>query len=160
MYQSVANLLEVAKVEFSVHTSTPQTLLTAGNQIIGTYENLREFQLKKMPGGLARQRPECFGWHAHHIFENQDFGRLGVAAIFPRYEKQACVLLPPAAHTKRINSILTVHNPRNVKLVARDLLDAYKSAYDMMGDYCGGGEALIKAELLKIVNVTLSLAGF
>jgi len=34
------------------------------------------------------------------------------------------------------------------------LLNAYSDAYELIGDYCGGGERLIKHELLEIVRAT------
>jgi len=33
------------------------------------------------------------------------------------------------------------------------LLEAYRSAYDLIGDYCGGGENLIRHELVEIVEI-------
>jgi hypothetical protein len=39
------------------------------------------------------------------------------------------------------------------------LLGAYKAAYDLVGDYCGGGEKKIRQELVSIVEASLRLYG-
>jgi len=39
------------------------------------------------------------------------------------------------------------------------LLEAYRSAYDLIGDYCGGGEKLIRHELVEIVKAIFRKAG-
>ena len=104
--------------------------------------NLRRFQTSN---------PAYFGWDAHHIVEAQDLARLGVQQRFPPYEHQVCVLLPKTAHAKRINSIFRAQNPTNLQVTANDLKCAYRDAYWLIGDYCGGGEGAIRDELVNVV---------
>jgi hypothetical protein len=129
---------------------TGNILLTAANQLIGSYAELRRFQTS---------RPVYLGWQAHHIVETQDLERLGVASRFPGRDDQICVLLPERAHIGRINSILRNQNPSSMKVTASDLRRAYGDAYSMMGDYCGGGEAAIRRELMAIVEAVFRDAG-
>jgi hypothetical protein len=91
------------------------------------------------------------------VVEYQDLERLGVAVKFPDYKEQLTVLLPEVAHIQRINSILRNQAPMRAVLKASDLLSAYVSAYSLMGDYCGGGEQKIRAELMA--RATLYWAG-
>ena len=125
--------------------------LTAANQLIGTYTDLRRFQ---------QSNPQYSGWDAHHIVEAQDLERLSVQQRFPPYEQQICVLLPRAAHAKRINSVLRKENPSHLQAAADDLKAAYRDAYWLMGDYCGGGERRIREELVSIADTVFRWAGF
>ncbi len=125
--------------------------LTAANQLIGTYADLRRFRQASV---------DHAGWEAHHIVEAQDLERLSVQQRFPPYEQQICVLLPKAAHAKRINSVLRKENPSRLQAAADDLKAAYRDAYWLMGDYCGGGERRVREELVKIVDTVFLWAGF
>jgi hypothetical protein len=127
----------------------PSTIcLTAANQLVASYNVLTRF---------AQTDKHYRGWHAHHVVEYQDLERLGVAVKFPDYKEQLTVLLPEVAHIQRINSILRNQAPMRAVLKASDLLSAYVSAYSLMGDYCGGGEQKIRAELMA--RATLYWAG-
>jgi hypothetical protein len=153
MYQSLTELLRIAHVSHALFSTSAgaQVFITAGNQLVGTYNDLKKFRAS---------RPEYRGWDVHHIFEDQDLHRLGVDKRFPPYELQACVLIPKAAHTKRINSTLRIQNPTNLGAVAGDMSRAYRDAYELIGDYSGGGDKLIQDELTRIVGAVLQLAGF
>jgi hypothetical protein len=153
MYRSLPELLRIAHVNHALfsNSSGSQVFITDGNQLVGTYNALKKFRAS---------RPEYRGWDVHHIFEDQDLHRLGVDNRFPPYELQACVLIPKAAHTKRINSTLRIHNPTKLNAAASDLSRAYRDAYELIGDYCGGGKKLIQDELSRIVGAVLQLAAF
>lgn len=125
-------------------------VVTAANQLFGSYADLKRFQRAGTAG-------EYSGWHAHHIVEEQDLERLGVAHLVPVSEGQLCVLLPERAHVGRINSILRRQNPIGVQVTKAELSSAYHLAYSTMGDYCGGGEAAIRTELMAVVEATLRL---
>jgi hypothetical protein len=118
--------------------------LTNANQLIGTYSDLKRFQ---------QSDKNYLGWQAHHIVESQDLVNLGVDQLAPLRDRQICVLLPERAHIGRINSRLRTLNPMNVRASVNDLQRAYKDAYALIGDYCGGGEVKIGQELMAIVNV-------
>lgn len=124
--------------------------LTGGNQLIGTYDAMKKFQ---------EATPDYFGWQAHHIVETVDLDRLDITGKFPGRGEQICVLLPERAHIGRINSILRYENPLRLSATSADLLPAYRRAYALMGNYCGGGEAMIREELMAIVTTTFKLAG-
>ncbi len=124
--------------------------LTSGNQLMSSYQALSRF---------ATVDRHYRGWHAHHVVEAQDLERLGVAAKFPAYEQQLTVLLPHAAHIQRTNSCLRNHAPPDTVMTVTDLLSAYAAAYALMGNYCGGGEQRIRAELMAIARATLRHAG-
>jgi len=117
--------------------------LTAGNQLMASYTALSRF---------AKIDHHYAGWHAHHIVEFQDLERLGVAGKFPPYSEQITVLLPQAAHIQRVNSVLRNQAPMSAVLPAPDLLAAYAAADALMGNYCGGGEQRIQAELMAIAR--------
>jgi hypothetical protein len=91
--------------------------------------------------------------------------RLGISSLFPPEQDQICVLLPERAHVGRINSLLRRENPKGlhhilgVNAIAREFLEGYKSAYELMGDYCGGGERLIRQELIAIVTAIFNRGG-
>ncbi len=120
--------------------------LTAGNQLIAAYKFFEA--VKQSVKGYR-------GWHAHHVFETQDLERMHVTTIAPVRDDQLCVLLPERAHIGRINSVLRRQAPKGAVLSPRALLDAYKEAYDLMGDYCGGGELIVRRELVSLVEGTL-----
>ena len=124
--------------------------LTKGNQLVGTYANLKRYQ---------GSSPHYLGWDSHHIVEDQDLARLGVQGRCPPYEQQVCVLLPKTAHAKRVNSVLRNQNPTNVSATVTDLKRAYRDAYSIIGDYCGGGEMVIRTELLAIVSAVFRSVG-
>ncbi|HEX6013210.1 MAG TPA: hypothetical protein VFY87_15700, partial [Geminicoccaceae bacterium] len=89
-------------------------VMTAANQLLGSYADLRRFQVTDITG-------EYRGWQAHHVVEKQDLDRLGVAHLFPPENDQLCVLLPERAHIGRINSVLRRQNPLGVQAGAREL---------------------------------------
>jgi len=124
--------------------------LTGANQLIGSYSDLRQFQ---------QSDHNYFSWHAHHIVESQDLDRLGVSQSGPPREHQICVLLPERAHIGRINSILRAQNPIGMSATASDLRRAYRDAYALLGDYCGGGEVEIRRELIAIVEAVFKSFG-
>lgn len=131
------------------HRTTDTIWLTRANQLISTYDSLTRFA----------EGDDCYrGWHAHHIVERQDLARIGALANYPIYEKQVCVLLPRSGHEKRLNSILA-HHRQFIAHSPSDLLPAYYEAYELIGDYCEGGEDTIKAELISIVKALLARAG-
>jgi hypothetical protein len=124
--------------------------LTSGNQLMSSYRVLTRF---------ATIDRHYAGWHAHHVVEAQDLERLAVAVTFPPYPGQLAVLLPQAAHIKRVNSVLRNQAPMSAIFPATDLLAAYAAAYALMGNYCGGGEQRIQAELMAIVRAVFRRAG-
>jgi hypothetical protein len=150
MYSSIAGLLFEAKVPYVPWPTDTNILLTDANQLIGRYSSFERFR-KKNSG--------YFGWHAHHVVEDNDIQRLGLKAAFPKYEDQLCVLLPPTAHASRINSVLPRVSSRDSRILLKEIRDDYRITYAMIGDYCGSSEAKIQEELMRIVDTTLKLAG-
>ena len=59
----------------------------------------------------------------------------------------------------RINSILRRENPTRYQATGRELRRAYAEAYAVVGDYCGGGEANVRRELLAIVSAEFQKLG-
>ena len=150
---TIPQLLMAASVRHEPYAKAPggRIFLTAANQLIGTYTDLLRFK---------QSNSQYFGWEAHHIVEAQDLERLSVQQRFPPYEQQICVLLPKTAHAKRINSILRKENPSHLQAVADDLKAAYRDAYWLMGDYCGGGERRVREELVSIADTVFRWAGY
>ena len=150
---TVTQILSSAGVKFGKYAASPAAggvFLTDGNQLIGTYADLKRFQ---------RSSPPYLGWEVHHIVEAQDLERLGVRQLAPPYEQQICVLLPERAHTGRINSLLRNQNPIGVRVSPAELLRAYRDAYSLIGDYCGGGERPIRKELVAIASAVFRAVG-
>jgi len=148
----VERILKDSRVRYREYRcNSPSPIwLTSGNQLMSSYSALSRF---------ATVDRHYRGWHAHHVVEAQDLERLGVAAKFPAYEEQLAVLLPQAAHIRRVNSVLRNQAPKYAVIGAADLLAAYAAAYALMGNYCGGGEQRIQAELMAIVRAILKHAG-
>ena len=137
--------------------------LTVGNQLIGRHRDLKEFREVGDKGifldpdrkGILDKRDIGYqGWESHHVVEKQDLQRLHVAERSPAYEDQLCVLIPKIAHGKRVNGILRSVAPVGGAFTPRELLAAYDTAYEVLGDYSGGGERLIRHELVSIVQAT------
>jgi hypothetical protein len=149
---AVTDVLLAAGVKFSVYTGYPfgNIYLSGANQLIGSYNNLKAF--RKYDNAYK-------GWDVHHVVEDDDLQRLGVRAHAPAYPDQLCVLIPKQAHAGRINSILRRENPTRYEATGRELRRAYREAYAMMGDYCGGGEVNIRKELLAIVDAEFQKLG-
>ena|SRR5215469_5787996 len=148
----VESILKESRVlyrEYRSHSPSP-IWLTRANQLIGSYKDLSRF---------ATIDKDYAGWHAHHVVEAQDLEKLGVASTFPPYPEQVAVLLPQAAHIRRINSVLRSEAPMGAAIPAHELLMTYESAYWLMGNYCGGGEHKIRAELMAIVRAVFRRAG-
>jgi hypothetical protein len=148
----VESILKESRVRYREYrcNSTSPIWLTSANQLMASYTALTRFAL------IDRHYT---GWHAHHVVEAQDLERLGVADKFPKYEEQLTVLLPQAAHIARVNSVLRNQAPMNAVMTMGDLLIAYAAAYALMGNYSGGGEQKIRAELMAIARAILRRVG-
>ncbi|HXT81831.1 MAG TPA: hypothetical protein VN702_19895 [Acetobacteraceae bacterium] len=149
---TVPEILRTGRVKFRVFAgwSKGNVYVTKAGQLIGGYKNLGEYR---------DSDPNYKGWHCHHVVEADDLVRLGVVNHAPPYDEQLNVLLPERAHVGRINSILRKENPTRYQATGEELRQAYKAAYEMMGDYCGGGEANIQQELVAIVDATFQKLG-
>jgi hypothetical protein len=143
------DLAGVAHTQFELAKGHPVTL-TECHQLVAEYKNLKRAQ------GAS---PPYRGWHAHHVVEYQDLVRLGVAELFPPYDEQLCVLLPEGAHMARVTSDLRREIPRTLVHTRRDYLQAYREAYDNVGDYSGARAGGVKRELMAIVRATFRAAG-
>jgi hypothetical protein len=148
------SILSAAGINFSRFGNTLEIFCSKGNQLFGSYAGLGSFRSSYRVGTGP---PPYAGWEVHHIVEDQDLGRLGIAQQFPPYQQQLCVLLPRSAHIGRINNILRNRNPTRYSATAKELLSAYKEAYELVGDYSGGGERLIRQELVAIVSAVFRL---
>lgn len=148
----VESILKGSRVRYSEYRcNSPQVIwLSSGNQLMSSYAALSRF---------ATVDAHYRGWHAHHVVEAQDLERLGVSGKFPQYDEQLTVLLPQAAHIKRVNSLLRNQAPKYAVMTAADLLKAYAAAYALMGNYCGGGEQRIRGELMAIARAIFAHAG-
>jgi hypothetical protein len=148
----VESILKESRVlyrEYRSHSPSP-IWFTPANQLISSHKDLSRF---------AATDKHYAGWRPHHVVEAQDIERLGVASRFPPAPEQVAVLLPQAAHIRRINSIIRSEAPMGGVIPAHQLLMTYESAYSLMGNYCGGGEHKIRAELMAIVQAILRRAG-
>jgi hypothetical protein len=45
-----------------------------------------------------------------------------------------------------------MENPTNLHASVAQLRQAYRAAYSLIGDYCGGGEIPVRRELMAIVD--------
>lgn len=149
---TVQNVLLIAGVKFSIFTRSAAgaVFLTGANQLVGTYAALRAYRASKRA---------YKGWQVHHVLEYDDLHRLGVQLSAPPYEEQFCVLIPKQAHVGRINSILRRENPTRYQASRNELRKAYLEAYAMIGDYCGGGEATVRKELMGIIDAQFQILG-
>lgn len=145
--KTVTQLLTEANIAYESFNqgASGEVFVTKGNQLIGTFRELDKFRCANSV---------YHGWHRHHVVEIQDLRRLHITQDSPSVDNQLCVLLPERAHIGRINSALRTHAPMGAAITPRELLSAYREAYDLIGDYCGGGERLIKSELLGIARAT------
>jgi hypothetical protein len=148
----VESILKESRVRYREYrcNSPSPVWLTSANQLMAPYSVLTRF---------ATIDRHYSGRHAHHVVEAQDLERLGVASKFPPYHEQLTVLLPQAAHIKRVNSVLRNQAPMHAVMATSDLLTAYASAYSLMGNYSGGGEQRIRAELMAIAKAIFQRAG-
>ena len=145
-------VLNRARIQYAPYQNSGgyEIYITAANQLVGTHTMLIEF----------RSRSKHYrAWQSHHILETRDLDRLHVSQLSPDRNNQFCVLLPERAHIGRINSVLRRQAPIGAVLTPRSLLGSYEDAYDLVGDYCGGGERAIKRELVSIVEASLQLYG-
>jgi hypothetical protein len=149
------SLLRTAGIFFERFGSFASVVCSQGNQLFGPYTALQTF--RQTYRDKSGRRPYD-GWEVHHIVEDQDLQRLGIAQHFPVYKQQLCVILPQSAHVNRINNILRNRNPSRYAATAPELLGAYREAYELVGDYTGGGERKIRQELLGIVQAAFRLA--
>jgi hypothetical protein len=118
----VESILQVSRVRYREYRcNSPSPIwLTSANQLMASYSALTRF---------ATVDKNYRGWHAHHVVEVQDLERLGVAGKFPPYQEQLTVLLPQAAHIKRVNSVLRNQAPMHAVMATSDLLTAYAGIF-------------------------------
>lgn len=147
----VEGILKDSRVRYREYRcNSPSTIwLTSGNQLISSYSALSRF---------ATVDRHYRGWQAHHVVEANDVERFGIAAKLPPYEQQLTVLLPLTAHIQRKNTSFRNQAPPQAER-AGDLLRSYAAAFALMGNYCGGGEERIRAELMAVVRAVLRYAG-
>ena len=109
---TVTDVLLTAGVKFSVYAGRePRNVyVTAANQLIGSYRHLE---------ALRASDNNYNGWDAHHVVEDDDLHRLGVARTHLRVSDQLCLLIPERAHVGRINSILRRENPTKYRAAPR-----------------------------------------
>jgi hypothetical protein len=172
----IKTILSEAKINATPYTQpgekTSQTgvYLTTAFQLVGAYDDLDRCRKNlgtnvKLISIYSKEKSKSDGprpyanWESHHIFEYNDLVRLGKAEIFPKYEKQLCVLLPKTAHQKRVSGILRSQNPSRELPTVEDLRRAYKLSYETIGNYTGAGEAAIRKELMGIVEAVFLFAG-
>jgi hypothetical protein len=148
------DILRRANVSCAAFKGRPNIYITKADQLLGAHNALTTFRSTYRDD---EDRLPYTTWEAHHIVEYQDLGRLGISSQFPERKDQLCVLLPYAAHRKRIK-ILQSRNPSSYSVTAPELMSAYREAYDLVGDYTGGGKRAIKDELLAIVDAVFRLA--
>src|SRR5262245_20336448 len=137
-------ILNSASISYTPFEGNPEIYISKGNQLFGGYHFLTAFRA----GYRDKMGRAYTGWEVHHIVEAQDLDRLGLSSQFPNYESQLCVLLPREAHVGRINNVLRNRNPSRYSATARELLSAYREAYELIGNYSGSNEALIINELM------------
>jgi hypothetical protein len=131
-----------------------RVFMSRGNQLLGTYEALKWYRQQEHAhyGGRADQP----SWDAHHVFEDRELDYLGVRGKFPLREQCLCVLIPSAAH-KRINSVFAAHTRRFRDVSG--ILQGYRLAHSMLGDYSGSSPGTVAAELDRIVRAAFRCAG-
>ena len=131
-----------------------RVFMSRGEQLLGTYEALDSYRHQERAhyGGRADQP----SWEAHHVFEDRELDYLGVRAKFPPRERCLCVLIPRAAH-KRINSVFEAHTRRFRDVSG--ILQGYRLAHSMLGDYSGSRPGTVAAELDRIVRTAFRCAG-
>ena len=106
-----------------------------GHQLFGSYTALESFRnIYRTRSGQAAYA----GWEVHHVVEDQDLDRLGVAQHFPVYKQQLCVILPRAAHVNRINNILRNRNPTRYSATANESGITVAEAKRLYGRSCLG----------------------
>ena len=127
--------------------------LTKNDQIVGTYSALRQFRQKH--NDLYGKKGSIDPWEAHHILELNQLSNLMIRDKFPNKNDCLCVLIPKPAHS-RINSRLISLTRKFTGI--RFILDGYRDAHNMIGNYNGAGESKIKKELDSIVEISLQLA--
>ena len=138
-------LLRASGITFAPFAAS-RVFISPASQLFGPYANLKDWQATTAA---------YFRWEAHHVLEKDDIKRLGAQHRFPSSNEQLCVLLPSSAHRERINQVLRSANPVGMIVSASDLVPAYVTAYQILGNYCGGGEAAIQGELMAIVRAAL-----
>jgi hypothetical protein len=149
---TVTEILLSAGIRFRPYprAANASVFLSDANQLFGAFKHLAAYR---------RSDAAYRGWHSHHVVEIDDLHRLGVTTHAPHADDQLCVLLPERAHIGRINSILRRENPARWHASATELREAYANAYALVGDYTGGGERQIRAELLAIVDAQFQKFG-
>jgi hypothetical protein len=144
----VSKLLTKAGVKHEIYLPEYTIYISDAGQLFATKRYFDNSSFKKQKGYV--------GWEANHIVDYNDLEKLGWASKFPSYEDQTCVLLPAAAHRGRFNSVLQSPGRGGLGtgtlISPEDIISGYAQAYDNIGDYCGGGAARCKAELMSVVR--------
>ena len=152
----VDSILQNSGVQYELaEGSTPgsRIYLSQGNQLLGTYRSLKSFRANNYEayGEGETQRT----WEAHHIFEDRELDYLGVRKMFPNKENCLCVLIPADAH-KRLNSIFASHTRRFTSI--SEIINGYRLAHSILGNYSGASPGVISGELDKIVRAAFRCA--
>lgn len=131
-----------------------QVYLKRAHQLLGTYDALCRYRDDNR--AHYGPRPGQRAWEAHHLFEDRELDNLGVRMKFPPRGACLCVLIPDLAH-KRLNSIFAAHT-RSFRDVA-GVLEGYRLAHSMLGDYTGAPPRAVATELDRLVLAAFRLAG-
>jgi len=116
-----------------------------GGLLVGSHRDLEAFQ---------KANPSYKGWDRHHIVEEVHLRNLGVRDQFASRNDLPSVLLPPEAHSDRINSILRKADvlTKRGEIGPWDLYEQYYvEAYDLLPSMSE------KAALLRAVRRMLRL---
>ncbi|WP_263382256.1 hypothetical protein [Granulicella arctica] len=164
----VRNVLSIAKIPFSpfvpaeLKAVVRDVYLTDAGQLVGPYSRMlsrRRNFLDKIDAASGANAGPYNSWECHHVVERQDLERLSINGKVPTYSRQICVLLPSHGHSSRVSGVLRGEIPVGDLVTIDDVLPAYSSAYEILGNYSGGGDKNIQRELEAIVNAVLHLAG-
>ena len=116
--------------------------LTAANQLVGSHTDLQR---------LRAANRDYLQWQPQPVVDARDLEHLGAAKVWQPPEQQLCVLLPERAQgVLRRPSGPRPTSPDEVRRV-------YADGVARVGNYCGGGEAAIRQELMALVNATFRL---
>lgn len=142
----IQQLLSKAGIRFQKFPYGPAggVFLTAANQLAGSYTDLQR---------LRAASRDYLQWQPLPVVDPRDLERLGAARVWLPPEQQACVLLPERAQ------LLLRRPPAAGPATPDEVRRAYGDAYARLGNYCGGGVAAIRQELLAIAGAAFRLAG-
>jgi hypothetical protein len=149
----VIKVLKAARVQAERHDGWQRGdifVTRKGRQIVGTLHELDRFR---------RTVSDFKDWRPEPVIDAKNLQMLGAKRGMPSKKNQIAVLVPKAAHLRKVNSAFDRRMAQSSgEPTSREVRKAFATALGKVGDYNGGGKGIIRKELAAIADAVMRQA--